>query len=383
MSEDLKKLNYKRGAIKGKITAFQKFVSNAAAEPQLSELQLAELQLRFDKIVPLYDEYDALQTDIEMLSASTSGEDVGEERAVFEDAYYSSMSSAQVLIQKNSRRASVGNEFEVSSANTVVKAHNSNFINLPKINLPRFEGGYQDWLAFRDTYLSLIHNNESINTINKFHYLRASLKGSAALIIQSLDLTCDNYSIAWQLLSERYDNQKLLVANHVNALFNVEPVRQESSQDIPFPSGIILADPKFNEPSSIDILVGAEIFWDVLGVRKIELGPNQPTLRDSKFGWLVCGAIIHPKVDVPQTCMFTHELPSDSGVDISRFWELDSVAPEHKFTPEENACEEHFQKLRHVMLTGKRDSGTYSWLSVALCAVEGESSRLGFSWSQR
>ncbi|XP_048002426.1 uncharacterized protein LOC125238969 [Leguminivora glycinivorella] len=267
------------------------------------------------------------------------------------------------------------------------------------------------------------------------------------------------------------------------------PHRYIRYQDIPFPSGIILADPKFNEPSSIDILVGAEIFWDVLGVRKIELGPNQPTLRDSKFGWLVCGAIIHPKVDVPQTCMFTHELPSDSGVDISRFWELDSVAPKHKFTPEENACEEHFQKtttrdadgrfmvsmplkespevlgdsyqralatflsverrlepnptlkdlyvdfldeyeslghmskcmggehgvscflphhgvLRDSTTTklrvvfngsapttsgksfndiqrGKRDSGTYSWLSVALCTVEGESSRLSFSWSQR
>ncbi|XP_073956413.1 uncharacterized protein [Choristoneura fumiferana] len=115
MEQDLKKMKYKRGAIKGKLTAFQNFLERFEAEPQLSELQVAELQLRYDKMVPIFDEFDALQTDIEMQSEpGTAGDGgIGEERKLFEDVYYASMSSAHVLIHKNTRRNSGDNASEI------------------------------------------------------------------------------------------------------------------------------------------------------------------------------------------------------------------------------------------------------------------------------
>lgn len=39
---------------------------------------------------------------------------------------------------------------------------------------------------------------------------------------------------------------------------------------------IALADPTFNQPGPIDVLIGADLFWDVLGNEQLSLGPNNP-----------------------------------------------------------------------------------------------------------
>ncbi|XP_075990291.1 uncharacterized protein LOC142985934 [Anticarsia gemmatalis] len=42
--------------------------------------------------------------------------------------------------------------------------------------------------------------------------------------------------------------------------------------------GLTLADPNFNVPSAVDVLVGAEVFWNVIGSNTIDLGKNLPKL---------------------------------------------------------------------------------------------------------
>ncbi|CAG9094494.1 unnamed protein product [Plutella xylostella] len=189
-------------------------------------LQVLELEMRVSRLEVLYSEFDALQTELELLS-----EDVDErysEREQFETQYYAQLSRARELLAAAPAPAAPAPSLDGARSSGSGCKHD--FVRLPKIDLPHFDGDYQHWLQFRDTYISLIHNNSSISNINKFHYLRAALKGSASIIVQSLDLTEANYDIAWQLLSERYDNTRLLVNNHVQALFNVEPIQRESSQ---------------------------------------------------------------------------------------------------------------------------------------------------------
>ncbi|XP_045539664.1 uncharacterized protein LOC123722310 [Papilio machaon] len=106
---------------------------------------------------------------------------------------------------------------------------NNNIVKLPTIQLPKFSGSYNNWLEFRDTFCSLIHSNDSIDNINKFHYLRASLEGTAAVVIQSIEFSAGNYLIAWNLLCDRFDNKRLLIQNHVAAIFNIETITKESN----------------------------------------------------------------------------------------------------------------------------------------------------------
>ncbi|XP_048487283.1 uncharacterized protein LOC105396586 isoform X3 [Plutella xylostella] len=168
------------------------------------------------------------KTDLETLS-EVPDEAFGE-REQFEQLYYQLVAEARSLLKRSSLPALPPPAEEGSEAgSSAPHGYKHDFVRLPKINLPYFDGSINQWLEFRDTYLSLIHNNNSINDINKFHYLRASLKNTAALIIQSLDFRAENYAIAWQLLSDRYDNERLLINNHLNDLFNVKPIASESS----------------------------------------------------------------------------------------------------------------------------------------------------------
>lgn len=107
---------------------------------------------------------------------------------------------------------------------------NSSFqsINLPQIDLPTFSGDTNQWLEFHDTFLSLIDNNESLNNIQKFYYLKSCLKKDAEAVILALKVTNDHYPIAWNLLKERFQNDKLIINSHVQELFDLPSITKES-----------------------------------------------------------------------------------------------------------------------------------------------------------
>lgn len=101
-------------------------------------------------------------------------------------------------------------------------------VKLPTLNLPSFSGLYEQWLCFYDTFNSLIHENNTLTNIQKFHYLKSCLTSDAAQVIESLGLSSDNYQTAWTLLKERYQNKRLIIQNHINALFSLAPVTKDS-----------------------------------------------------------------------------------------------------------------------------------------------------------
>ncbi|XP_039309124.1 uncharacterized protein LOC120358586 [Solenopsis invicta] len=101
-------------------------------------------------------------------------------------------------------------------------------MKLPTLELPKFDGTQAQWLSFRDTFQTLIDSNTSLEKIQKFHYLKSCLQGSAAEVVQSLDVSTDNYSIAWALLRERFENKKLLIHQHIHALLGMGSIIKES-----------------------------------------------------------------------------------------------------------------------------------------------------------
>ncbi|XP_073955604.1 uncharacterized protein [Choristoneura fumiferana] len=222
------KMIKKRSCMKSKLTIFSNYVKVFKTCKEPSSLQLLDLESRFSKFDALYAEFDKLQSDIEMLSDEPDREAV--EREQFEAQYHSLVAAARALLGARTPRRDAldASGYEDAQAS----AFKNNCVRLPKIDLPVFNGHYQHWLEFRDTFTSLIHSRQDIDSINKLHYLRASLKGSALLVIDNLDFKSENYESAWQLLCSRYDNKRLLVNNHVRELFNVEPMRNESYSSI-------------------------------------------------------------------------------------------------------------------------------------------------------
>jgi len=76
-------------------------------------------------------------------------------------------------------------------------------IKLPTIKLSRFDGKIEEWKCFfYYNFRSIIHDKVHLSDIEKFQYLMSSISSDAAKIIESIELTSQNYRTAWELLQQ-------------------------------------------------------------------------------------------------------------------------------------------------------------------------------------
>ncbi|CAH1106787.1 unnamed protein product [Psylliodes chrysocephalus] len=87
-------------------------------------------------------------------------------------------------------------------------------------NRESFENSYYKSVATARNVIIQMHAN-----INQ----KGRLQGEAAAIIQDIELTDENYSVALQLLIDRYENKRVIVDKHVDDLFNIPDVVNESA----------------------------------------------------------------------------------------------------------------------------------------------------------
>lgn len=98
-------------------------------------------------------------------------------------------------------------------------------VSLPKLNLIVFSGISTDWMNFKNTFDSLIHSNQSLNAVQKMHYLITSLTGEALICIKHLPISDANYLVAYNLLKARFENIRLMADLHVEIILSSQPVK--------------------------------------------------------------------------------------------------------------------------------------------------------------
>ncbi|XP_063543203.1 uncharacterized protein LOC134751690 [Cydia strobilella] len=103
---------------------------------------------------------------------------------------------------------------------------------LPPINLPSFSGDYQEWMHFKDLFISMVHNEPGLSDIHKHHYLRSSLKGEAEQVVRHFELTAANYGKAWNALVCRYSNDRVIANIILNRLLNQKKLTYECSKGL-------------------------------------------------------------------------------------------------------------------------------------------------------
>jgi hypothetical protein len=113
-------------------------------------------------------------------------------------------------------------EHNVSSTSST---SGSTHIRLPTIELPTFSGDACKTLHFRDTFQALIIDNHVLSDIQKFHYLTSSLKDEAKQLIVNLAVTSDNFTVACNMVTQRYNNIKLIAMKHVKQLVQMPQVK--------------------------------------------------------------------------------------------------------------------------------------------------------------
>ncbi|CAG4976903.1 unnamed protein product [Colias eurytheme] len=223
ITKEISELTKKRSSYKGRITIFTGYLKSLEnASP--SSKEIGELELRISKLDSLYAQFDETQTRLECISDNLDLQLA--ERDEFENRYYKVLGQGQDMLN-NYKKSQIPLPSECGS-----HSGKRNPVKLPTIQIPTFCGSYTRWIEFRDVFSSLIDSNDDLDDINKFHYLRTSLEGSAAVVISSIEFSSSNYHVAWKLLCDRFDNKRLLIQNHVAALFNIEPVTRESAANL-------------------------------------------------------------------------------------------------------------------------------------------------------
>ena len=107
-------------------------------------------------------------------------------------------------------------------------------------------------------------------------------------------------------------------------------------------SDLPLADPGFGEPGKIDVLLGIDVFSEVLLHGRRSGPPGTPTAFETVFGWVLSG---RTDCSLFATHVATHHVMAESGNDVlHKFWELEE---QPKGTPllsqEEREVVNHFQ----------------------------------------
>ncbi|GFX92390.1 integrase catalytic domain-containing protein [Trichonephila clavipes] len=105
-------------------------------------------------------------------------------------------------------------------------------------------------------------------------------------------------------------------------------------------------------PGQIDILIGSELFFEILNPEQYYLQEGNVILQNTKFGYLVTGTL--PQLQQQANCCLISEPSLD--ITVKKFFELESLPDDFKEitkSEEEIYCEEHFVSTYKRDKTGR------------------------------
>lgn len=125
-------------------------------------------------------------------------------------------------------------------------------------------------------------------------------------------------------------------------------------------TNINLADSRFYQPNSIDLLLRADVFPNILQHGRIVGNADEPVAINTIFGWVLMGKCqSKPTKNINTISLFTSTIHNDLlALDntIKTFWELEEVPILNRsnfLSPEEELCENIFSKT-HTRTTSGR-----------------------------
>ncbi|XP_062556775.1 uncharacterized protein LOC134221602 [Armigeres subalbatus] len=205
------------------------------------------VQFRMKKLDEVYDKYCEVRVQIEVITDEIDVEDAAKDETGEDSTKQVAMAEARkreneeifkefenkyFRLKQQLFSKTAENPRDVVERQSVVETCQPSRMKYPELRLPTFSGKLSEWINFRDNFKSLIHDNGQLNLIDKFNYLRTSLKDDALLHVNQIQVTAANYGLAWATLESKYENHKLIAQEHMRAIFSAAPMKMESFQGL-------------------------------------------------------------------------------------------------------------------------------------------------------
>ncbi|XP_071649486.1 uncharacterized protein [Temnothorax longispinosus] len=201
----LRYISQKRSTLKAQLTNLEKII----AEDRLDE---ANLKMRLKRITELFHAYEELHDELQLLEPAD--ENLVELNDI-QDRYYTVASKIETLTP-----ASTSHTVNLNATSIPVD-NNTRRIKLPVAELPKFDGNLEKWLSFKNTFVTMIDSRQDITDLQKFLYLKDSLRDDALNKITIYNVSEENYKNAWKLLNDSYERKRILIAKHLDAIIDL------------------------------------------------------------------------------------------------------------------------------------------------------------------
>ena len=123
------------------------------------------------------------------------------------------------------------------------------------------------------------------------------------------------------------------------------------TNQLQIPESVYLADKHFYSAEPIDMLIGAELFWDIIETRRMPLNNSGLMLHESTLGWLVSGRV--PIQGSSPRSLLCNVGIMDIQQQLQKLWQVEDFSHAVMTTSEERQCEDHFKKHVHRDATGR------------------------------
>ena len=149
----------------------------------------------------------------------------------------------------------------------------------------------------------------------------------------------------------------LTVKAHVlTSITTLHPTRKVDVLEWSELGGIDLADPRYHQPNKIDLLLGADVYSQII-MEGLMHSPNGSLVAQStSLGWILSG-VVDSSVTQTEGVLALHCKVQEEEDLLKRFWELESdqeLSREQNLSKEEKLCEEIY-----VNTTTRDEEGRY------------------------
>ena len=129
---------------------------------EASDIDIPEVECAVNDVKKKMDAFDAAQSAYEMEVEDEEVEKCIEEASNFRDNISSSVLKATTLLKAKSPKVESGDGKSNSDYSSLKVG-----VNLPKLDLPKFDGTIKDWQPFWDKFTAVIDDSE-LPSVNKF-----------------------------------------------------------------------------------------------------------------------------------------------------------------------------------------------------------------------
>ncbi|XP_055589816.1 uncharacterized protein LOC129741997 [Uranotaenia lowii] len=182
-------------------------------------------------------------------------------------------------------------------------------------------------------------------------------------------------------MTSKYNNfEEALELMIVPKILENQPCTTLDENELTIPNELELADPTFYKSGEIDILLGARVFFKILGPGRLNT-MNGPNFQETILGWVACGVLQQGSSTTIDTAIVyvaknESNFPQDELAKlIEKFWRLEECSP-HEWEPKqtnESEAELHFKQTLQIAADGRYIT------RIPLC---GDPSSLGDSYQQ-